>query len=113
VLLLEGGTLKEARIFFQESRMRIEALEREREEGAQAFGSQREFLFSKWLTTKGVGGGLFIAPTSKEPLQESFIGQVRWTSLEVGRKFLEAGFRPDKFGEGLWKPVDSPDRSHD
>jgi hypothetical protein len=28
--LLEGGTLKEARIFSQESRMRIEALERER-----------------------------------------------------------------------------------
>jgi hypothetical protein len=33
VLLLEGGTLKEARIFSQESRMRIEALERERERG--------------------------------------------------------------------------------
>jgi hypothetical protein len=32
VLLLEGGTLKEARIFSQESRMRIEALERERKE---------------------------------------------------------------------------------
>jgi hypothetical protein len=33
VLLLEGGTLKEAQIFSQESRMKIEVLERE--EGAQ------------------------------------------------------------------------------
>jgi hypothetical protein len=33
VLLLEGGIVKEARIFSQESRMKIEVLERE--EGAQ------------------------------------------------------------------------------
>jgi hypothetical protein len=34
VLLLEGGSLKEARIFSQESRMKIEVLDRE--EGGQA-----------------------------------------------------------------------------
>jgi hypothetical protein len=34
VLLFEGDTLKEAQIFSQESRMRIEVLERE--EGARA-----------------------------------------------------------------------------
>jgi hypothetical protein len=49
----------------------------------------------------GLGGSLFIAPTSKEPLEESFTGQVRWTSLEAGKKFLETGPIPDK--------SDSPD----
>jgi hypothetical protein len=77
VLLLEGGTLKEARIFSQESRMRNEVLEREREEGDQAFGYQSLFLFSEWPMTQGGRWGLFVASTSKELLEEFFTGQVR------------------------------------
>jgi hypothetical protein len=34
------------------------------------------FLSGPWL--KGVGGGLFIAPISKEPLGRVFIGLVWW-----------------------------------
>jgi hypothetical protein len=75
VLLLEGSTLKEARIFSRESRMNVEVLERE--EGAQALDLKECSHFFEWPTTQGVGGGLFIAPTSKEPLEESFTGYVR------------------------------------
>jgi hypothetical protein len=63
VLLLEGGTLKEAQIFSQESRIRIEALERK--EGAQALGSQRVFLFSEWPTTQGGMWGSIYSPHLK------------------------------------------------
>jgi hypothetical protein len=76
VLLLEGGTLKEARIFSQESRLRIDVLERE--EGAQALDLKVDFCFSEWPTAEGACWGLFIAPTSQELLEESFTGQVRW-----------------------------------
>jgi hypothetical protein len=75
VLLLEGSTLKEARIFSRESRMKVEVLERE--EGAQALDLKECSYFFEWPTAQGVGGGLFIAPTSKEPLEESFTGYVR------------------------------------
>jgi hypothetical protein len=33
---------------------------------------------------RGVDGGLFIAPTLKEPLGESSTGQVQWDALEAG-----------------------------
>jgi hypothetical protein len=46
VLLIEGGTVKEARIFSQKSRMRIEVLERE--EGAQALDLKECSWFSEW-----------------------------------------------------------------
>jgi uncharacterized membrane protein len=75
VLLLEGGTLKEAQIISQESRMRIEVLERERKE-LKHWISMCVHDFLSGLLFKGVGGGLVIAPTSKEPLEESFTGQV-------------------------------------
>jgi hypothetical protein len=78
VLLLEGGTLKEAQIFSQESRIRIEALERK--EGAQALGSQRVFLFSEWPTTQGGMWGSIYSPHLKRALEDSFTRQVRWTS---------------------------------
>jgi hypothetical protein len=56
------------------------------------------FIFLSGQQLKGVGGGLFIVPTSKAPLGEFFTEQVRWTSLKAGRKFLEAGLIPKKSG---------------
>jgi hypothetical protein len=43
----------------------------------------------------GIGGGLFIAPIAKEPVEESSTEQVRWASLEADEKALEAGLKPD------------------
>jgi hypothetical protein len=96
VLLVEGGTLKEARFFSQESRMNIEDLERERNE-LKLWISKCILIFFEWPTEEA-GGDLYITPTSKEPLEESFTGQVQWTSLEAGRNFLEVGPEPDKSG---------------
>jgi hypothetical protein len=74
VLLLEGGTLKEAQIFSQESRIRIERKE------LKLWDLKECSYFLSGQQPKGVCGGLFIAPTSKEPLEDSFTRQVRWTS---------------------------------
>jgi hypothetical protein len=76
--------------------MKIEVLERE--EGAQALDLKGVLHFLSGQGLKGAGGGLFVSPISKESLEESFTGQVRWTALEASRKFLEAGPRPDKCG---------------
>jgi hypothetical protein len=58
VLLLEGGTLKEAQIFSQESRTKIEDLERE--EGAQALDLKQYSHFSKWPTAQGGSWGVYL-----------------------------------------------------
>jgi hypothetical protein len=54
--------------------------------------------FSEWPTAQGGRWGLFIAPTLKESLEESFTRQGWWTSLEADRKFLEVGPITDKSG---------------
>ena len=68
--------------------MKIEVIERE--EGVQALDLKEYSRFFEWPMAQGGSGGLFIVPTSKEPLEESFTGQVRWTSLEASRNFLDA-----------------------
>jgi hypothetical protein len=60
------------------------------------------FVSCEWATVSRVGGKLFIAPTSKRVVGESFTGQVRWSSLEFGENSLEASQESDKSGEGLW-----------
>jgi hypothetical protein len=75
VLLLEGGTLKKARIFSQESIMKIEVLERE--EGAQALNLKEYSHFSEWPMTQRGRWGLFIGSTSKRVVRRFSIGQVR------------------------------------
>jgi hypothetical protein len=122
VLWLEGGTLKEAWIFSQESRMKIEVLERERK-GLKLWISNSILVFLSGQRPKGEYGGLFIAPTSKRSVGRFSTGQVwwgHWTSLvnpsgvrqkasrsrplteqvwwgplETGREVLESGLRPD------------------
>jgi hypothetical protein len=61
------------------SRTRIQGLdlsERERQLKLWILGSVLHFLSGQQL--KGVGGGLFISPTLKRVIGESFIGLVRW-----------------------------------
>jgi hypothetical protein len=82
VLLFEAGTLKEARIFSQELRMKIEVLERGK--GAQALDLKGVLYFLSGQRPKEVGEGLFIALTQKE---------------------LLGGFPLDKSGEHLWSPA--------
>jgi hypothetical protein len=79
--------------------MKIEVLERE--EGAQALDLDGVLHFLSGQQLKGAGEGLFISPTSKEPLGEYFTGQVCWTSLEADRKFLKASPRLEKSGDSL------------
>jgi hypothetical protein len=65
------------------------------------------FISCEWATVQGqVGVYLYLPP------QKAMLGNlspdksgVRWTSLESGENFLEAGQGPDKFGGGLWGPV--------
>jgi hypothetical protein len=75
VLLLESGILKRAQIFSQEQDSRVKIL------GVY-------FISCEWATVSWAGGGLFIAPTSKRVVGESFTGQVRWTTLESGEKLF-------------------------
>jgi hypothetical protein len=70
VLLLERVTLKEARIYSQESRMKVEDLERE--EGAQALNLKEYSHFSEWSTAQGGRWGSIYKP----PPQKS-----RWRNL--------------------------------
>jgi hypothetical protein len=62
-------------------------------------------------TVSGAGGSLFIAPTSKWAIGESFTEQVRWTSLDFDENSLKVGQGPDKSGlpdkssGGLWGPA--------
>jgi hypothetical protein len=93
VLLLEEGTLKEARIYSQESRMKVENLERE--EGAQALNLKEYSHFSEWSTAQGGRWGLFIGPHLKRAIGGIFhqtilvglsegwslTGQVQFTGL--------------------------------
>jgi hypothetical protein len=71
VLLLEsGGTLKGARIFSQEQGFKVWILgEREK---LKLWISRRVFAFLSGPTTQGGGGCLFIVPTSKRVIGESF-----------------------------------------
>jgi hypothetical protein len=62
VLLLEGGTLKRAQIFSQEQESRVNLRER-------GESSRNE--------SQGVGGGLFIAPTTKRAVGRLFNRQVQ------------------------------------
>jgi hypothetical protein len=56
------------------------------------------FISCEWATVSGAGGSLFIAPTSKRVIGESFTGQVRWTSPESDENLLEAGQGSNKSG---------------
>jgi hypothetical protein len=64
------------------------------------------FVSCEWAMVSGLGGSLFIAPTSKRVVGEFFTEQVWWTSLESGENFLEAGQGLDKSGGGLWSPAE-------
>jgi hypothetical protein len=67
-------------------RTRIQGLdprERERERGAQTLDLKESFAFLSGQQLKGVGGGLFIVPTSKRAIEESFTRLVQCCSLEV------------------------------
>jgi hypothetical protein len=55
--------------------MKVEVLERE--EGDQAMDLKEYYHFSEWPRAQGGIWGLFIAPISKESLEESFREQVQ------------------------------------
>jgi hypothetical protein len=56
---------------------------RERERGAQIFDLKESFAYMSAQQPMGVGGGLFILPTSKRVIGER-TGLVQWNSLEPG-----------------------------
>jgi hypothetical protein len=81
-------------------------------EGSSRNGSQGSFsLLLSGQQPKGVGGGLFIAPTPKRAVGELFTGLVQWTALEADLnrtspvKWLET--RKKQF----WNLVSTPDKS--
>jgi hypothetical protein len=75
VLLLEGGTLKRAQIFSQEQESRVNLRDRGESSRNESQGSFSCLLSGQW--PQGVGGGLFIVPTTKRVVGRLPTGQVR------------------------------------
>jgi hypothetical protein len=75
VILLEGGTLKRAQILFQEQESIVHLRKRGESSRNESQGSFSCFLRGQW--PQGVGGGLFIAPTTKRAIGRLSTGQVQ------------------------------------
>jgi hypothetical protein len=108
VLLLEGGTLKKARIFSQESIMKIEVLERE--EGAQALNLKEYSHFSEWPMTQRGRWGLLPQKESLGGFPPDKSGEPLWSPTKSlwkpATNWTSPVTPPDKSSEGLWNPVE-------